>query len=83
MHRVLRPPSAAVSADLLDSGLLQQVERVSPGADEDEARIVARRVVTDGRPAGVAIVPAGELGNRVLAAFTLGLMSKPCATVST
>jgi uncharacterized protein len=37
---------------------------------EDEARIVARRVVNDGRPAGVAIVPAGELGNRVLAAFS-------------
>ena len=36
---------------------------------EDEARIVARRVVADGRPAGVAIVPAGELGNRVAAAF--------------
>jgi outer membrane PBP1 activator LpoA protein len=36
---------------------------------EDEARIVARRVVADGRLAGVAIVPAGELGNRVGAAF--------------
>src|SRR5580692_8509646 len=37
---------------------------------EDEARSVARRVVADGRPAGVAIVPAGELGNRVAAAFS-------------
>ena len=37
---------------------------------EDEARMVARRVVADGRPAGVAIVPGGELGNRVLAAFS-------------
>jgi len=36
---------------------------------EDEARSVARRVVADGRLAGVAIVPAGELGNRVAAAF--------------
>ena len=36
---------------------------------EDEARIVARRVVADGRTAGVAIVPAGELGKRVAAAF--------------
>jgi outer membrane PBP1 activator LpoA protein len=36
---------------------------------EDEARIVARRVVADGRLAGVAIVPAGELGTRVAAAF--------------
>jgi outer membrane PBP1 activator LpoA protein len=37
---------------------------------EDEARIVARRIVADGRLAGVAIVPAGELGNRVAAAFS-------------
>jgi uncharacterized protein len=37
---------------------------------EDEARIVARRVVADGRLAGVVIVPSGELGNRVAAAFS-------------
>jgi len=42
---------------------------------EDEARIVARRVVADGRLAGVAIVPAGELGNRVAAAFSEELKS--------
>jgi outer membrane PBP1 activator LpoA protein len=37
---------------------------------EDEARAVARRVVADGRPNGVAILPAGDLGNRLAAAFT-------------
>jgi outer membrane PBP1 activator LpoA protein len=37
---------------------------------EDEARMVARRVVADGRLAGVTIVPGGELGTRVNAAFT-------------
>jgi len=37
---------------------------------EDEARIAARRVVADGRLAGVAILPAGELGKRVAAAFS-------------
>jgi uncharacterized protein len=37
---------------------------------EDEARIVARRVVSDGRLAGVVILPIGELGNRVAAAFS-------------
>ncbi len=42
---------------------------------EDEARIVARRVVADGRRAGVAIVPSGELGNRVAAAFADELKS--------
>jgi len=42
---------------------------------EDEARMVARRVIADGRPAGVAIVPSGELGNRVAAAFTDELKS--------
>jgi outer membrane PBP1 activator LpoA protein len=36
---------------------------------EDEARIVARRVVADGRLNGVAIVPTGEWGARVAAAF--------------
>jgi outer membrane PBP1 activator LpoA protein len=37
---------------------------------EDEARMVARRVVADGRLNGVAIVPASEWGVRVAAAFT-------------
>jgi uncharacterized protein len=37
---------------------------------EDEARQVARRVIMDGNRAGVALVPSGEWGNRVLAAFT-------------
>ena len=37
---------------------------------EDEARQVARRVVADGNRAGVALVPSGEWGRRVLAAFT-------------
>ncbi|HEX4243384.1 MAG TPA: penicillin-binding protein activator [Steroidobacteraceae bacterium] len=36
---------------------------------EDEARMVARRVVADGRPNGVVLVPGGEWGNRVSAAF--------------
>jgi outer membrane PBP1 activator LpoA protein len=42
---------------------------------EDEARMVARRVVADGKLAGVAILPSGELGNRVSAAFTEELKS--------
>ncbi len=37
---------------------------------EDEARMVARRVVTDGRLTGVMLVPGGELGNRIAAAFS-------------
>jgi len=36
---------------------------------EDEARIVARRVVSDGRLKGVAILPDGELGDRIGTAF--------------
>ena len=36
---------------------------------EDEARIVARRAAADGRLKGVAIVPVGEWGTRVAAAF--------------
>ena len=36
---------------------------------EDEARIVARRVVADGRLNGVVLVPGNDWGNRVAAAF--------------
>ena len=36
---------------------------------EDEARIVARRLVADGKLKGVAILPEGEWGTRVGAAF--------------
>ncbi len=36
---------------------------------EDEARIVARRVVAEGKLQGVAIAPAGEWGDRVINAF--------------
>jgi hypothetical protein len=41
----------------------------------DEARLVARRVLSDGHHAGVAIVPAGDLGSRVLGSFTQQLES--------
>jgi outer membrane PBP1 activator LpoA protein len=37
---------------------------------EDEARVVARKVVADGKLQGVAIFPDGELGDRVSAAFS-------------
>ncbi|MFZ0499058.1 MAG: penicillin-binding protein activator [Steroidobacteraceae bacterium] len=36
----------------------------------EEAQLVARRVLSDGRHLGIAIVPAGDWGSRVLAAFT-------------
>ncbi len=36
---------------------------------EDEARQVARRVIADGRTRGVMMVPTGEWGTRVAAAF--------------
>jgi uncharacterized protein len=42
---------------------------------EDEARMVARRVVADGRLNGVVIVPSGEWGTRVGAAFAEELKS--------
>ena len=37
---------------------------------EEESRQVARRVVADGHHAGIALVPSGDWGRRVLAAFT-------------
>ncbi len=44
-------------------------------APEDEARIVARRIVADGRANGIAIVADGEWGTRVSAAFAEELKS--------
>ena len=41
----------------------------------EEARLVARRVLSDGHHLGLAIVPTGEWGTRVLAAFTQELQS--------
>ncbi len=38
-------------------------------APEDEARQVAERLLAEGRRTGVALIPAGEWGTRVLAAF--------------
>lgn len=37
---------------------------------ENEARMIARHAIAAGRLRGVALVPAGDWGNRVLAAFT-------------
>jgi outer membrane PBP1 activator LpoA protein len=42
---------------------------------EDEARLVARRIVADHHRRGIALVPAGEWGTRVLAAFRQELES--------
>jgi outer membrane PBP1 activator LpoA protein len=41
----------------------------------EEAKLAARRALSDGHHSGVAIVPAGEWGSRVLAAFTQQLQS--------
>ena len=41
----------------------------------EEAKLVARRVLSDGHQLGIAIVPAGELGSRELAAFSQQLQS--------
>jgi outer membrane PBP1 activator LpoA protein len=42
---------------------------------EDEARLVARRILADGHRAGIAFVPAGDWGTRVLTAFTQELQA--------
>jgi uncharacterized protein len=49
---------------------------------EDEARQVARRVLADGHKNGVALVPAGDWGARVLAAFTQELQAGGGALLS-
>ena len=42
---------------------------------EDEARLAARRILADGHRHGVALVPSGDWGTRVLAAFKQELES--------
>src|SRR5438132_688595 len=42
---------------------------------EDEARVAARRILEDQHRRGVALVPAGDWGERVLAAFRQELLS--------
>jgi outer membrane PBP1 activator LpoA protein len=37
---------------------------------ENEARLVARRLIADGHKRGIALVPRGEWGNRVIDAFS-------------
>ncbi|MBS0375484.1 MAG: penicillin-binding protein activator [Proteobacteria bacterium] len=44
-------------------------------APEDEARQVAERLLAEHRRVGVALVPAGEWGSRVLAAFQAALVA--------
>ena len=44
-------------------------------APEDEARQVAERLLASGRRVGVALVPAGEWGTRVLGAFQAALVA--------
>jgi uncharacterized protein len=41
----------------------------------EEAKLVARRVLSDGHHLGIAIVPAGDWGSRVLAAFSQELQA--------
>ena len=41
----------------------------------EEAKLVARRVLSDGHRLGIAVVPAGEWGARVLGAFSQELQS--------
>lgn len=50
---------------------------------EEEARQVARRIVADGHRDGVALVPSGDWGNRVLAAFAGELTADGATLVDT
>jgi outer membrane PBP1 activator LpoA protein len=67
--RAQRPP-------LLALNFLPQGEQAPPLffqfalSPVEEAKLAARRVLSDGHRLGVAIVPAGQWGTRVLAAFT-------------
>jgi outer membrane PBP1 activator LpoA protein len=64
-----RPPVLALNFLALDQTAPDNFFQfaLSP---EDEARSVARRALADGRRRAVALVPGGDWGQRVLAAFT-------------
>ena len=71
---IRRPPILALN--------FLPVEKPAPAAfyqfalsPEDEARLVARRILADGHRAGIAFVPAGDWGTRVLTAFTQELQA--------
>jgi uncharacterized protein len=72
--RMQRPP-------LLALNFLPQGDRAPPLffqfalSPVEEAQLAARRILSDGRHLGVAIVPAGDWGSRVLAAFSQQLQS--------
>jgi outer membrane PBP1 activator LpoA protein len=84
---LMRPAVAAAAADrmqrppLLALNFLPQGEQAPPLffqfalSPVAEAKLAARRVLSDGHPLGIAIVPAGQWGARVLAAFTQQLQS--------
>jgi len=49
---------------------------------EDEARLVARRLISDGRHRGIALVPRGEWGGRVIDAFSKELAADGGSLIS-
>jgi outer membrane PBP1 activator LpoA protein len=59
------------------SGMYQYA--ISP---ESEARLVARRLIADGHHRGIALVPRGEWGSRVIDAFTRELTADGGSLIS-
>jgi hypothetical protein len=72
--RIQRPPLLALNF-LPDGELAPPLFFQFALSPVEEARLVARRVLSDGNHSGIAIVPAGDWGSRVLAAFTQQLQS--------
>ncbi|MGH8298230.1 MAG: penicillin-binding protein activator [Steroidobacteraceae bacterium] len=84
---LMRPAVAAAATDRLQRPPLLALNFLPPGAQApplffqfalspvEEAKLVASRVLSDGHRLGIAIVPAGEWGSRVLGAFTTQLQS--------
>jgi hypothetical protein len=72
--RMQRPPLLALNF-LPDGQLAPPLFFQFALSPVEEAKLVARRVLSDGHHLGIAIVPAGELGSRELGAFTQQLQS--------
>jgi uncharacterized protein len=72
--RMQRPPLLALNF-LPDGEQAPQLFFQFALSPVEEARLVARRVLSDGHHLGIAIVPSGDWGSRVLGAFTQQLES--------
>lgn len=79
----------AQSVPVLALNFLPQNQPPPPGmyqfalSPEEEARLVAHRILADGRHRGIALIPRGDWGSRVQEVFTRELLAGSGSLIST